>query len=165
MLEAILEVKLVKVLFVCTGNICRSPTAEVVFRDIVKQTKQTLISHIDSAGTGAWHVGSPPDLRSQEAAKKRGLDLSNLRARQITGSDFMDFDYIVAMDNSNIVNLTVLCPPEFQFKLSLLMDYSKGTNQREVPDPYYGGVEGFGDVFDLIRVASTGLFYHIGKST
>lgn len=159
--NAIQEVHLVKVLFVCSGNICRSPTAEAVFRKVVEDSDSNLRIQIDSAGTGTWHAGEAPDLRSQEVANTRGFDLSNLKSRQITVKDFYKFDYVVVMDISNLKNLQQMCPEELQYKISLFMDYAPEFEQKEVPDPYYGGQEGFSLVLDLIEGAADGLLSHI----
>ena len=146
----------VKVLMVCLGNICRSPTAEVVFRKSVEQ--QGLLKHfdIDSAGTGDWHLGHAPDVRATAAAAKRKLDLSPLRARLVTVDDFTDFDYVYAMDKENHKNLSAMCPKQYQHKISLFLDHTgPDTQYNEVPDPYYSGEEGFELVLDLIEEAST----------
>ncbi|RMH12824.1 MAG: low molecular weight phosphotyrosine protein phosphatase [Gammaproteobacteria bacterium] len=147
----------IRVLFVCMGNICRSPTAEGVFRSLVESQELSEHFDIDSAGTHAYHVGNPPDVRAQELALQRGVDLSQQRARQICEDDFEAFDHILAMDQSNLENLYLWCSPEYRYKLSLFLDYAPNCGLKEVPDPYYGGVEGFHKVFDLIQDASSGL--------
>ena len=152
---------LVKVLFVCLGNICRSPTAEGVFRKLVREARLSDEIKIDSAGTGAWHINQPPDQRSQDAALKRGIDLSAQRARKISIDDFNDFDYLVAMDRSNISNLKKICPPDLVSRISLFLEFAPKLQRQEVPDPYQGGDEGFELVLDLIEVASQGLLSHI----
>lgn len=149
----------VSVVFVCLGNICRSPTAEGVFRSLVKSRGLAESIHIDSAGTSDWHVGESPDPRAIEAARVRGIDLSQLRGRQATANDFSEFDYVIAMDDDNYASLARLSPPDQQHKLHLFLDFSRGVTEREVPDPYYGG--GFPHVFDLIENASEGLLDHI----
>ena len=154
---------MIKVLFVCMGNICRSPTAEGVFIKIVKQAKLSEQIYIDSAGTHDYNVGSAPDLNSQAAAKKRGVDLSKLRARQIIQADLDEFDYILAMDQSNIKILRSLCLPDQESKLHLFLDFAPTLTTREVPDPYRGGYDGFEQVLDLIEVASQGLLTVIYK--
>ena len=155
------ETDLVKVLFVCTGNICRSPTAEGVFRQLVIDAGIGDKICVDSAGTGAWHIDQAPDRRSQEAARKRGIDLSAQRARQVTSDDFKDFDYVLAMDAANLRILNELCPSDLASRISLFLDYAHSLNRREVPDPYHGGGRGFELVLDLIEAASNGLLSHI----
>lgn len=152
---------MVKVLFVCLGNICRSPTAEGVFRDLV--AKKGLSDQIitDSAGTGAWHVGSPPDERAQKAALARGVDLSDLRARKAIAKDFIQFDYVLAMDRSNYANLQQICPPGYEDRLHMFLSFFENSPEEEVPDPYYGGAAGFDYVLDLIEEASVGLLKDI----
>lgn len=162
---------MIKILFVCLGNICRSPTAQGVFESRLADrfkslsfNKQTLgeTFFIDSAGTAAWHIGKSPDSRSQAAAKKRGYDLSQLKARQVDSKDFQIFDYILAMDKSNLKNLQDQCPREYQHKLHLFLNFS-GCAEQEVPDPYYGGESGFNHVLDLVESASDGLIEHMFK--
>ena len=149
----------VAVLFVCLGNICRSPTAEGVFRKLVEAQGLADRIQIDSAGTSDWHIGQPPDRRAIEAARVRGIDLRGLRGRQASAADFEQFDYIIAMDHENYANLAYLAGPDQQHKLHLLLDFAKDVSEVEVPDPYYGG--GFPQVFDLIENASRGLLAHI----
>lgn len=149
----------VSVLFVCLGNICRSPTAEGVFRQLVNEQGLSHFISVDSAGTGNWHVGQQPDARAIEAATARGIDLSNLRGRQALANDFEQFDYVIAMDHDNYSNLAYLATPEQQEKLHLFLDFAKDVSEVEVPDPYYGG--GFPHVLDLIENASQGLLAHI----
>lgn len=149
------------VLFVCLGNICRSPTAEGVFRHQLREAGLTEKFVIDSAGTGEWHVGSPPDPRAQAAALIRGFDISSLRARQISGSDFDRFDHIIAMDHSNYRDLVSLAGVERQHKVRLLLEFAAHIDLEEVPDPYYGGDNGFDRVIDLIETASAGLLHSI----
>lgn len=146
----------IKVLFVCMGNICRSPTAEGVFTKLVKD--QNLDAHfaIDSAGTHAYHVGNEPDLRSQAAALERGVDLSNLRGRKVINGDFEDFDFLLAMDDDNYSILINACPDEHKTKIKYFLDYAPHFNERQVPDPYYGGQYGFERVLDMIEEASAG---------
>ena len=149
--------KKTSVLFVCMGNICRSPTAEGVFRAqaIAAGLEPTLF--IDSAGTHAYHVGAEPDTRSQHYATKRGYDLSRQRARQVNANDFAQFDYLLAMDKDNLALLQAACPPEHRHKLSLFMQYASNSFAEEVPDPYHGGARGFDIVLDYIEDASQGL--------
>lgn len=149
-----------KVLFVCLGNICRSPTAHGVFESMVRDRGVEHQISVDSAGTGAWHVGELPDPRARNKAKDRGHDLSHIRARQVDQSDFHDFDYILAMDHSNLSNLKAACPESKQHKLSLFLDFTE-LPESEVPDPYYGGDQGFDHVLDLVESASEGLLNHI----
>jgi protein-tyrosine phosphatase len=152
---------MIKVLFVCLGNICRSPTAEGVFTQLVADARLSEQIQIDSAGTHDYNIGNPPDLRSQQAALQRGIDLSTLRARQITVADLIEFDYILAMDNYNYQILHSICPPEHEHKLHLLLDFAPQFNTREVPDPYKGGDKGFEHVLDLIESACKGLLIAI----
>ena len=154
---------MVKVLFVCMGNICRSPTAEGVFRHIVNNSGLEKFIHIDSAGTHAYHVGNPPDNRAQAAAHQRNIDLSSQRARKVKTDDFHEFDYIIAMDDSNISELEYICPAGEEEKLHLFLSFAKNVQSHEVPDPYYGGSRGFEDVLDLVEQASTGLLNTIQK--
>jgi len=147
----------VKVLFVCMGNICRSPTAEGVFRQRVEAAGLTQYFEIDSAGTHGYHVGEPPDPRSTEFAARRGYDLSTQRSRKVTASDFEVFDYLLAMDHDNLHLLKAACPPQHQHKLGLFMAHARNSDSDVVPDPYYGGPGGFDQVLDYIEDASDGL--------
>ncbi|MDP1537785.1 MAG: low molecular weight protein-tyrosine-phosphatase [Burkholderiales bacterium] len=153
-----------RVLFVCMGNICRSPTAEGVFRHVVAQQGLAEQIIIDSAGTHDYHIGAPPDTRAQAAAARRGYDLSALRARQVTPGDFAEFDYVLAMDEANHRLLLPLCPVEFRDRLRLFLEFAAGSALREVPDPYYGGTQGFEEVLDLVENAAQGLLQHITKN-
>ena len=139
---------MINVLFVCMGNICRSPTADGVFTDLVKKAKLSDKIRIDSAGTHAYHIGESPDSRAQAAALKRGIDLSGLRARKVTQADFSKFDYVLAMDRNNYEILQSLCPPEHANKLHLFLSFAPEIKQQDVPDPYYGGTHGFEHVLD-----------------
>lgn len=150
-----------KVLFVCLGNICRSPTADGIFRELVAREKLDRIITVDSAGTSDWHIGKKPDARTIAAAKKRGYDLSILRARQVSADDFEEFDYILAMDNNNLQDLQKLKPRGYDGHLGLFLDFSSHKKYREVPDPYYGGDAGFELVLDLVEDAAEGLLSHI----
>ncbi|HVN34711.1 MAG TPA: low molecular weight protein-tyrosine-phosphatase [Casimicrobiaceae bacterium] len=141
------------VLFVCLGNICRSPTAEGVFRAAADRAGLARSLHADSAGIGDWHVGLPPDPRAINAAKRRGYDLSAIRGRQIEIADFARFGWIVAMDESNLKALEEMKPAEFGGNVGLLLDFAPELRLREVPDPYYGGPEGFERVLDLVEPA------------
>lgn len=151
----------VRVLFVCMGNICRSPTAEGVFRHLVERQGLGGKIVIDSAGTHDYHIGDPPDARSQAAAAHRGYDLSGLRARQITAGDFTEFDYVLAMDDANLHLLRQQCPDEYRGRLKLFLEFAGDCGLREVPDPYYGGAQGFERVLDLVENAAQGLLRHI----
>jgi len=152
---------MVKVLLVCMGNICRSPTADGVLTDLVEKEGLRDQIDIDSAGTHAYHIGEPPDLRSQEAAFKRGIDLSGLRARQAGKDDFVQFDYVLAMDKDNYKHLQSICPQDQAHKLRLFLDFAPHLNVPEVPDPYFGGEKGFEYVLDLVEAASKGLLADI----
>lgn len=145
-----------RILFVCLGNICRSPTAEGVFRQRAAAAGLSRLQ-IDSAGTASWHVGKAPDPRTVKAAAGRGYDLSVLRARQVTAGDFNQFDFILAMDCNNLAELESIQPSQSVAELGLFLDYASGFSAREVPDPYYGGAQGFEVVLDLIENASDGL--------
>ena len=147
----------VSVLFVCMGNICRSPTAHGVFQDLVDKAELQDLIVVDSAGTHAYHVAEPPDSRAQEAAMRRDVDLSSLRARKAVQEDFYDFDYVLAMDESNYSSLLAIAPAGYEERLKLFLDYAPHLNENEVPDPYYGGRNGFERVLDLIEDASEGL--------
>jgi protein-tyrosine phosphatase len=151
----------INVVFVCMGNICRSPSAEGVFRELVERHDLTAHIEIDSAGTHAYHVGEPPDGRAQAAAGRRGIDLSRQVARRFAPTDFNRFDYVVAMDQENLARLQELCPPDYPGRLSLLLKYAPELGVEEVPDPYYGGANGFERVLDLIEQAAEGLLADI----
>ncbi len=153
----------VKVLFVCMGNICRSPTAQGMFEALVEQAQLTGRIHIDSAGTHAYHIGEPPDARAREAASRRGIELDRQRARRIDPVDFGRFDYVVAMDRSNLDDLHTICPDEHREKLYLLLDFAQHLSQRDVPDPYYGGAQGFERVLDLVEEGARGLLEDIRR--
>ncbi len=152
-----------KVLFVCMGNICRSPTAEGVFRHKVQQNNLQDQISIDSAGTHAYHVGNPPDQRAQDAALKRDIDLSQQRARRVSADDFSEFNYVIAMDESNLDDLLSICPAGYEDRLHLFLAFSDSEN-REVPDPYYGQGRGFEIVLNLVEDAAEGLLEHIRKN-
>jgi protein-tyrosine phosphatase len=157
---AINQPRTVKVLFVCLGNICRSPTAEGVFRHLVEQEGLTDRVIIDSAGTGEWHIGAPPDARACRAAAGRGYDLTKLRARQVIHRDFKAFDYIIAMDEDNVRNLKRLAPREHGHKIRLFTEFGS-IGASHVPDPYAGGSQGFELVLDLIEDAAQGLLRQV----
>lgn len=151
----------VRVLFVCMGNICRSPTAEGVFRHLLRGEGFADLIETDSAGTHGYHIGEPPDARARETALRRGVDLSDLRARRVVREDFEFYDYVLAMDRENYQALTSLCPPHHRRKLKLFMEYAPEMGVREVPDPYYGGPGGFEQVFDMVEAAALGLLEDI----
>ena len=152
---------MVSVLFVCMGNICRSPTAQGVFERLVADNDLADLIQIDSAGTHAYHIGEGPDERAAAAALKRGIDLSSQQARRVSPDDFHEFDYVIAMDSSNFGDLISNCPPEHEAKLRLFMEFAANLEINEVPDPYYGGTTGFERVLDLIEQASAGLLAEI----
>lgn len=153
-----------RVLFVCLGNICRSPTAEAVFRHLLRQEAAELAIEVDSAGTHAFHAGDPPDERAIEAALRRGVDMRDLRARLVEAADFERFDLVVAMDEQNFRRLYRLAPPEQRHRLRLFMEYAPRRGRRDVPDPYYGGPAGFEEVLDLVEEASRGLLAVLRQS-
>lgn len=153
----------VKVLFVCMGNICRSPTAHGVFRSLVDREGLADRIDIDSAGTHAYHVGSRPDKRAMATAAGRGVDLSDLVARRVDERDFDIFDYVLAMDQENFLSLSEICPDRHIEKIHMFMDFAPQMRTREVPDPYYGGAAGFERVFDLVEAASLALLDDIRR--
>ncbi|HEY1892618.1 MAG TPA: low molecular weight protein-tyrosine-phosphatase [Steroidobacteraceae bacterium] len=150
-----------RILFVCLGNICRSPTAEVVFRTVASRDAPDIMLEIDSAGTAGYHVGELPDRRTRQAAARRGYDLSALRARVVEPRDFEYFDLMLAMDRENLNALQGRAPPQARDRLRLFLEFAPQTGISEVPDPYYGGPNGFEDVLDLIEAASRGLLEHL----
>ncbi|HEV2443234.1 MAG TPA: low molecular weight protein-tyrosine-phosphatase [Steroidobacteraceae bacterium] len=152
-----------RILFVCLGNICRSPTAEVVFRAVASREAPDIVLEIDSAGTAGYHVGEQPDGRTRQAAARRGYDLSALRARVVEPRDFEYFDLILAMDRENLRALERRAPPDGRDRLRLFLEFAPETGISEVPDPYYGGPNGFEDVLDLIEAASRGLIEHLRR--
>ncbi len=147
------------ILFVCLGNICRSPTAEAVFRH--KALVAGVTVEIDSAGTGAWHEGELPDSRAREAGHARGYSFKGQTARAIKDMDFETFDYIFAMDSRNLRDLTKRCPAQYRHKIRRLLDLTPLSSERDVPDPYYGGANGFEYVLDLIEAASDAILSEI----
>ena len=151
----------VNVLFVCMGNICRSPTAEGVFFDRLKEKGLDNLIGVDSAGTHAYHVGESPDPRSQSTALKRGVNLANIKSRKAVSKDFEYYDYVLAMDRDNYQGLEKICPPGSEHKLHLFLSYAPNLEYDEVPDPYYGGPVGFDRVLDMIEEASDGLLQDI----
>ncbi|MBI2424991.1 MAG: low molecular weight phosphotyrosine protein phosphatase [Candidatus Hydrogenedentes bacterium] len=148
---------MLRVLFVCLGNICRSPTAEGIFSHKVAAAGLAGRIESDSAGTSAWHAGEAPDGRAQEEAERRGIDIGRQRSRAVVSSDFEAFDLILAMDSENLRELKSRCPQDLQGKLHRLLDYAPQGEHRDVPDPYYGGPQGFARVFDMIDDACDGL--------
>lgn len=149
---------MIRVLFVCLGNICRSPTAQGVFEQVIAEAGWSERIQVDSAGTHAYHAGEPPDRRAQMEAAQRGIDLSRQRARAITEADFHEFDWIVAMDSSNYSILASRCPPERRERVVRLLDFAPHLGETDVPDPYYGGQHGFSRVLDLVDAGARGLF-------
>lgn len=143
------------------GNICRSPTAEGVFRRLVAERGIETVLEIASAGTHDYHVGEPPDARAIAAARRRGVDLSGLRARSVANDDFQRFDLILAMDEQNLAELRRRVAPEYRDRLRLMMDYAPDAARRFVPDPYYGGAQGFEEVLDLLEQAAEGLLREV----
>ena len=152
-----------RVLFVCMGNICRSPTVEGVFRQLVTRDLPDWVIEADSAGTHAYHVGQAPDPRARRAADRRGFDLSALRARRISEEDFSTFDLVLAMDPLNIAVMEEVCPPEHRSRMRLLMEFAPAIGREDVPDPYYGGSTGFEYVLDLAEEASAGLIAYVNS--
>jgi len=155
--------EIVKVLFVCLGNICRSPTAEGFFRELVRQEGLDHCIETDSAGTHGYHVGRAPDSRAQQAALKRGIDIKDLRGRQVSVTDFDYYDWIIAMDDGNLANLRAESQKRHLPKIHRLLDFATEQPVREVPDPYYGGDEGFEHVMDLVELGTQGLLQAIRK--
>jgi protein-tyrosine phosphatase len=147
----------VTVLFVCMGNICRSPTAQGVFEHLLEAARLSEHIDVDSAGTHAYHIGEKPDKRATQAAAGRGIDLSRQRARRVEAADFARFDYVLAMDSSNLEDLIAICPQQHRDKIQLFLEFAEDLSQREVPDPYYGGDQGFERVLDLIEMGARAL--------
>ncbi|VVE80407.1 low molecular weight protein-tyrosine-phosphatase [Pandoraea sputorum] len=156
--------KKTSVLFVCMGNICRSPSADGIFRDRLAKAGLSDLIEVDSAGTHSYHIGHAPDERTQAAAERRGYDLSALRARRVETSDFERFEWIVAMDNANVAELTARSPAAFRHKIVRLMDFATHHDATEVPDPYYGGAQGFETVLDYIEDGLDGLLVRLGQA-
>jgi protein-tyrosine phosphatase len=148
----------VRILFVCMGNICRSPTAEGVMRHLIAERGLDGEIEVHSAGTGGWHAGSPPDARATATARARGITLEG-GARQVTTADFQDFDLLVAMDRDNLRDLRAIAPPGTEHKLRMLL-----ADGRDVPDPYYGGPRGFEQVLDLVQTACEGLLDELQRA-
>lgn len=154
----------IRILMVCLGNICRSPTAQGVLEKLIENEGLAKAIEVDSAGTGDYHIGAPPDSRSLAAAARRGYDLSPQRARQVCPRDFDTFHYILAMDRTNLKELRALCPPAHRTKLHLLLEFAD-TSHEAVPDPYYSGQDGFELVLDLVEQACTGLIQHLRSNS
>ncbi len=152
------------VLFVCLGNICRSPTAEGVFRNLVEECGLAKQIEIDSAGTSNWHIGSPPDSRAIQAAAERGINISHLQGRQVNGFDMAYYDYIMAMDKQNLYDLQVLAGAADVHKVHLFLDYAPSQSESEVADPYFGVTGGFPRVYELISSAAEGLLDEIEQA-
>lgn len=152
---------MVKVLFICMGNICRSPTAEGVFRKVVTDAGLDHLIHISSAGTHRYHKGKAPDQRAQRAALQRGVDISLLRAKQVIRANIESYDYILPMDADNYRYLQEICPSGHEHKIRLFLEFAPHLNISEVPDPYYGGQLGFEKVLDMVEEAAQGLLKHL----
>ena len=150
-----------KILFVCLGNICRSPTAEGVFRAVAAREAPDLVIEVDSAGTAGYHIGEPPDARTRQAATRRGYDLSPLRARMVEPKDFDEFDLILAMDSENLSVLHRRAPAHARERVRLFLEFAPDSDVTDVPDPYYGGPNGFEEVLDLVEAATQGLLAHL----
>lgn len=150
----------VKVLFVCMGNICRSPTAHGIFQALVDEQGLGDAIYVDSAGTHSYHTGNPPDPRSQATARSRGIDLSGLRARRFVSSDFVEFDFVLGMDRGNLADMLAIRPDEASARVGLMLEYAGRAGEQEVPDPYFGDA-GFERVYDLIEDAARGLLRRI----
>ena len=160
--QGMIENKQVSILFVCMGNICRSPTAHGVFQALVDENGLGDAIGVDSAGTHSYHVGHQPDLRSQATSLKNDIDISRLKARRFVVEDFERFDYIIGMDQHNLADIRSIEPEAHDATVALMLDYSKKYNEKEVPDPYYGN-DGFDMVFDMVKDASIGLMDHIRR--
>lgn len=164
-MSRIVPAEKIRILLVCTGNICRSPTAEGVVRAMAARAGLADRVELDSAGTHGFHVGAPPDRRSLAAAARRGYDLSGLRARRVGDADFLRFDLILAMDRDNLAWLLQACQPGQRHKLKLFLDYAGDCATDEMPDPYYGGAAGFEHVLDLTEAAARGLIDRLRPRT
>ena len=150
-----------KILFVCLGNICRSPTAEAVFRAVAAREAPELAVEVDSAGTAGYHIGEAPDIRMRKAASRRGYEMSSLRARIVEPRDFEHFDLILAMDRENLTTLHTRAPAHTRERVRLFLEFAPDATVTEVPDPYYGGPNGFEEVLDLVEAATRGLLQHL----
>jgi protein-tyrosine phosphatase len=158
------EVGLVKILFVCTGNICRSPTAEGVFRKLVAEAGLADRVTVASAGTHGYHVGEPPDERSCAAALRRAVDIGAQRAQRVKRADFVEYDLILAMDRGHYRALRSMAPGDAAHRVRLFLDFAPELGIKDVPDPYYGGPDGFEDVLDMIETASAALLAELRKT-
>jgi protein-tyrosine phosphatase len=154
-----------RLLFVCLGNICRSPMAEGVFRQVAEEAGVAHLFEIDSAGMGDWHTGDAPDARAQKAARRRGIDISGQTARKVELEDFDDFDLLIAMDASNVADLYDLAPHEARHKIRRFLEYAPHLGTMDVPDPYYGAAAGFDHALDLIEAASRALLADLTEET
>ena len=152
-----------KILFVCTGNICRSPTAHGLFLSLVREQQLDKLIEVDSAGTHSWNIGSSPDLSAQKTAGKYGINLTDLRARCVVKEDYDYYDYIVAMDKCNLASMLAECEEDNRHKLKLLLEYADDTEITEVPDPYGEGMDGFETVYGLIEQGCLGLLRTVQK--
>ena len=153
-----------RILFVCMGNICRSPTAEGLFRKLLTEQAPDLEVVIDSAGTHGYHEGAAPDPRACRAAERRGIDLKGLRARRVLEQDFMEHELVLAMDEQNLEFLLEICPAEYRHRVKLFLEFAPHLERRDVPDPYYGGATGFEHVLDLVEEAAAGLLEYLRKT-
>ena len=151
----------IRVLMVCMGNICRSPMAHGVFAERIREAGLDHAVDVDSAGTHSYHVGEPPDRRAQAAARARGYELSGQRARRLVADDFRNFDYVLVMDDENLRNARTLQPTDGRARLHRFLEFAGSRPEREVPDPYYGGAQGFATVMDLVEEAATGFLSHL----
>lgn len=156
--------KTIGVLFICMGNICRSPTAHALFRTKVQAAGLADKIRIDSAGTHAYHIGHPPDVRSMETAASRQIVMDDLRARKVEFSDFYEFDYLLVMDEHNFQLVNALGPREELHRVGFLLDYAPEVGRKDVPDPYYGGERGFEQVFDMVDAACDKLLIHLKQT-
>ncbi len=155
--------KKVKVLFVCMGNICRSPTGQGVLEKLIRDAGLADRVEVDSAGTHAYHTGEQPDGRATKTALRRGIDLSGQKARRVSEEDFHHYDYVLAMDSNNLQDLLAICPDEHREKVSLFLAYADDLTTQDVPDPYYGGNTGFERVLDLVETGAQALLADIQK--
>ncbi len=154
---------MIKILFVCTGNICRSPTAEVVLRELANRADTPPPIHVESAGTHDYHIGEPADGRAIATAQDHGFDLTEHRARLVAAQDYQDFDYIIALDRGHLRILKRQCPPHLSTRIELFMDFAPDRPEDEVPDPYYGDRTDYERSFELIEAASQGLLTNIRR--
>ena len=150
---------MIKVLFVCLGNICRSPTAEGIFKKLIDDAELSNVIKVDSSGTSEWHEGGPPDKRSTAVAKSRGIDITMIKSRQAVVDDFNQFNYVIAMDRSNYEKLMLICPTGREDRLHMCLSFATSVGLTDVPDPYYD--DGFDAVFDMIEIAGHGLLAEI----